>query len=107
MSSSQPEQFYFVAQKNQPLLPGNSPVTSSTFSSPIMTNIPIRSPFRRHELSTTDVECSQSAVASIDPSNCFQTNPPQVGFDRKFSRLLYGKNRHRQQRRKAFSDPVK
>jgi hypothetical protein len=43
--------------------------------------------------------------------NYSQANPPQAGFDREFSRLLYGKDgrksRHHRQKRKAFSDPVK
>lgn len=43
--------------------------------------------------------------------NYSQTNPPQAGFDREFSRLLYGKvdrkSRSQHQKRKAFSDPVK
>jgi hypothetical protein len=36
-----------------------------------------------------------------------QTSPPQAGFDREFSRLLYGGKNRQRQKRKAFSDPVK
>ncbi|CAF4184504.1 unnamed protein product [Rotaria sp. Silwood2] len=109
--SSIPKQIYTESQITQQLLPGNSPVTLSTSSSSIMMNTPIRPPPPRYELPTSNIERSHSALSSINRPNYSQTNPPQVGFDREFSRLLYGKdggkNRHQQQKRKAFSDPVK
>ena len=49
-----------------------------------------------------------------EPGSAAAAVPSPIGFDREFSRLLYGreggggvKNRHQRQKRKAFSDPVK
>ncbi|CAF4955270.1 unnamed protein product [Rotaria sp. Silwood1] len=109
--SSISKHVYTESQIAQHRLPGNSPLTLPTSFSPIMTNTSIRPPPPRYELPTTNIERSHSAVSSTNPSNYSQTNPPQAGFDREFSRLLYGKDggksRHQQQKRKAFSDPVK
>lgn len=65
------------------------------------TNAPIsRPPPPRYEPSAVNADPSPSPVIQA-----------QGGFDREFSRLLYGKearrNRHQRQKRKAFSDPVK
>jgi len=76
-----------------------------------MTNTPIRPPPPRYASPTTSIERSHSALSSMNRPNYSQVNPPQAGFDREFSRLLYGKDggktRHQRQKRKAYSDPVK
>ncbi|CAF3709577.1 unnamed protein product [Rotaria sordida] len=109
--SSIPKQVYNEPQITQHLLSRNSPVTLPTSSSPIMMNTPVRPPPPRYELPISNIERPHSALSSMNHPNYSQTNPPQAGFDREFSRLLYGKdggkNRHQQQKRKAFSDPVK
>jgi hypothetical protein len=71
--------------------------------------------------STSNTERSQSTLPSVhDSSTSSQQSKPTTnnnnspaGFDREFSRLLYGKDtgkirRQKQKhKRKAFSDPVK
>jgi hypothetical protein len=102
--SSIHEHVYSGPQIPQHLLPGNSPPTLST--SP-----PVRRPPPLYESPTSNIERSHSALSSMNRPNYSQNNPPQAGFDREFSRLLYGKDdgksRHQRQKRKAFSDPVK
>jgi hypothetical protein len=55
----------------------------------------------------------ESAVGNIEPNGTGRPSMirTQAGFDREFSRLLYGRegarSRHQRQKRKAFSDPVK
>jgi hypothetical protein len=50
----------------------------------------------------------RSPSSSVDRSQSVETtsNLPK-GFDRQFSRLLYGKDRRVKQKRKSFSDPVR
>jgi hypothetical protein len=96
--SSIREHVYSGPQIPQHLLPGNSPITH--LSSP-----------PNYESPSSNIERSHSALSSMNRPNYTPTTPPQAGFDREFSRLLYGKeggkNRHQRQKRKAFSDPVK
>jgi hypothetical protein len=107
---------YSRAQINQHRLSENSPVTlPTTSSSSAITNpsidTSVRPPPPRYEQLTSNIERSHSALSSMNRPNYSPLNPPQTGFDREFSRLLYGKdgekNRHQRQKRKAFSDPVK
>jgi hypothetical protein len=77
-----------------------------------MNNNSIRPPPPPYKSPTKNFEYSRSALLTIsDPSLSSQQSKPSAGFDREFSRLLYGKDagKHRRQRqkRKAFSDPVK
>lgn len=52
-----------------------------------------------------------TSTTTTPTNNNNNDDKPSVGFDREFSRLLYGKDsqnaRRRRERRKAFSDPVK
>ncbi|CAF3535800.1 unnamed protein product [Adineta steineri] len=105
---------YSASQLAQHLLPVNSSVISaSSSSSSVTTNTSIRTPSPRYELptTTTNIERSHSALSSMNRSNYSQTNPSHAGFDREFSRLLYGKDggkkSHQRQKRKSLSDPVK
>ena len=72
---------------------------------------PARPPPPRYEPPTSNIARSHSALSSTKHPNYPPMNPPQPGFDREFSRLLYGKdggeNRHQRQKRKSLSDPVK
>ena len=84
------------------LLPGNLPVNLSP-SPPTQ-----KPPPPSYTIPTSNIERSHSALSSMTRPNDTPTNSSQAGFDREFSRLLYGgKNRHQRQKRKAFSDPVK
>jgi hypothetical protein len=99
--SSIREHVYSGPQITQHLLPGNSSTTLST--SP-----PIRPPPPSYGSPISNIERSHSALSSMTRPNDSQNNPPQAGFDREFSRLLYGKKGGKtRQKRKAFSDPVK
>ena len=77
------------------LLPTNSYLSPSS-----------RPPPPHYESSASNIERPPSDLSSANRSK-----PPEPGFDREFSRLLYGRegrrNRHQRQKRKAFSDPVK
>lgn len=100
LPSSVREQVYSGPQIPQHLLPGNA-----------STSPPIRPQPPRYESPSSNIERSHSALSSMHRPNYSQANPPSAGFDREFSRLLYGKDggksRHHRQKRKAFSDPVK
>jgi len=119
------EQLYPGSSTSQHLLTENSSIILPNASSPSIPTItnpvnnnPIRLPPPRYKSPTSNVEHSHSAVPSInDSSSSSQQSKPNnnnklpAGFDREFSRLLYGKDsgktRHQKQKRKAFSDPVK
>ncbi|CAM2698788.1 unnamed protein product [Rotaria socialis] len=103
------KQMYTESQMTQHLLPVNSYGTLPTPLSSIMANTSVRPPPPSYELPTSNIERSRSAVSSMNRPNYSPMSPPQAGFDREFSRLLYGKDggRRRNQKRKAFSDPVK
>jgi hypothetical protein len=111
LATSIREQVYPSPQIAQHLLPGNSPINLPISSPSVITNTSNRPPPPRYEPSTSNIERSHSALSSMTRPNYSQVNPPQAGFDREFSRLLYGKeggrNRQQRQKRKAFSDPVK
>ncbi|CAF1950524.1 unnamed protein product [Rotaria magnacalcarata] len=104
-----PKQMYNESQMTQNQLPVDSYGTLPTPLSSIMANVSVRPPPPSYELPTSNIERSHSAVSSMNRPNYSHINPPQAGFDREFSRLLYGKDgrRSRNQKRKAFSDPVK
>ena len=109
LATSIREQAYPSPQITQHLLPGNSPINLATSPPSVITNTSTRPPPPRYE--SSNIERSHSALSSMTRPNYSQVNPPQAGFDREFSRLLYGKdggkNRQQRQKRKAFSDPVK
>lgn len=72
----------------------------------------IRPPPPRYESPVSNIERSHSDLSSANRPNISSINPSsQAGFDREFSRLLYGRDgrrpRQQRQKRKAFSDPVK
>ncbi|CAF1129161.1 unnamed protein product [Rotaria sp. Silwood1] len=101
------EHVYSGSPISQHLLRGNS---SSSFAPIIknpISNSTIRPPPPRYQSPPSNFERSHST--SSQPSNT--VNNASVGFDREFSRLLYGKDmrktRRQKQKRKAFSDPVK
>ncbi|UJR16293.1 hypothetical protein I4U23_003199 [Adineta vaga] len=100
-SSLTREHVHTGPQITQHLSPGNPMLVANTST---------RLPAPRYELKT-NIERSHSALSAMTRPNYSPTNPPQAGFDREFSRLLYGKegekNRRQRQKRKAFSDPVK
>jgi hypothetical protein len=85
-------------------------------TNPLSNNSP-RPPPPRYQSPTSNAERSHSTLSSInDPSISSQQSKtintnPSAGFDREFSRLLYGKDagksRRHKQKRKAYSDPVK
>lgn len=102
VSSSDREHAYSGVQLTQHLLPGNAPVNISPSPPTRRPPPPVYNP------PTANVERSHSALSSMNRPNNPPASPSQAGFDREFSRLLYGgKNRHQRQKRKAFSDPVK
>jgi hypothetical protein len=125
VSSSLLEHLYPGSSTSQHLLTENSSIILSNSSSPFVppitnpiNNNSIRSPPPRYKSPTSNIERSHSTLSSTtDSSISSQQSKPTTnnnspaGFDRKFSRLLYGKDteksRRPKQRRKAFSDPVK
>ncbi|CAF1287655.1 unnamed protein product [Rotaria sordida] len=72
-------------------------------------NNSIRPPPPHYQSPTSIIEHSHST--SSQQSKINNNNNSSAGFDREFSRLLYGKDtgkiRREKQKRKAFSDPVK
>ncbi len=85
-----------------------------------ISNNSIRPPPPRYRSPTSNVERSHSTLSSINDSSTSSqlsktiippNNNSSAGFDRAFSRLLYGKDtnkiRRQKQKRKAFSDPDK
>jgi len=89
-----------------------------TLTNPI-SNTSLRPPPPRYRSPTSNVEHSHSSLSSLNDSSTSNqqsktttnNNHSSSGFDREFSRLLYGKDvgrtRHKKPKRKAFSDPVK
>ena len=78
--------------------------------------IPQRPPPPRYRSPSSSVDRSHSTISPAE--NLARVNPPSdttsnrqqnlpKGFDRQFSRLLYGKDRRVKQKRKSFSDPVR
>lgn len=78
--------------------------------------IPQRPPPPRYRSPSSSVDRSRSTISPAE--NLARVNPPSdttanrqqnlpKGFDRQFSRLLYGKDRRVKQKRKSFSDPVR
>jgi len=96
---------------------------SPSFVPPIAnsaTNTTIRPPPPRYVSPSTDSDRSSTILSTINDSTSSSqqtkpsSSPPpatKTGYDREFSRLLYGKDamkiRRQKQKRKAFSDPVK
>jgi hypothetical protein len=119
------EQLYPGASTSQRLFPTNSSVNLSKSSSslfvPTMTNHlnsnSLRPPPPRYQSSTANAERSRSKLSSNNDLTVSGqqsktiNNNSSAGFDREFSRLLYGKDsgktRRHKQKRKSHSDPVK
>ncbi len=90
-----------------------------TLTNPI-SNTSLRPPPPRYRSPTSNVEHPHSSLSSLNDSSTSNqqsktttttNNNSSSGFDREFSRLLYGKDvgrtRRKKPKRKAFSDPVK
>jgi hypothetical protein len=113
------EHYYSGPSTIQHQLTENSPVIHSNSSSlfPPTTTNAIRLPPPRYQSPPSNIERFNRTLSPNNDSLTFGQhskpliNNPPAGFDRKFSRLLYGqdngKNRRLKQKRKAFSDPVK
>jgi len=107
---------HLLTENSSSILPNSSSLSIPTMTNPVNNNS-IRLPPPRYKSPTSNVEYSHSTLPSInDSSLSSQQSKPNnnnlsTGFDREFSRLLYGKDtrktRHQKQKRKAFSDPVK
>ncbi|CAF0855717.1 unnamed protein product [Adineta steineri] len=98
-------------------LPNSTLSFSSILTNPTSNNSYRPPPPRYQSLTSNNIERSYSTLPCInDCSTSNQqiktnNNNASAGFDREFSRLLYGKDaektRRKKQKRKAFSDPVK
>jgi hypothetical protein len=109
---------HLLTENSSNILPNSSSLSIPTMTNPVNNNS-IRFPPPRYKSPTSNVEYSHSTLPSInDSSLSSQQSKPNnnnnnlsTGFDREFSRLLYGRDtrkiRHQKQKRKAFSDPVK
>ncbi len=119
LPSPQLEQFYAGSSTAPHLSTENS---SSPSILTIINPNSIRPPPPRYQSPTANIERSKSTFLSTNdsPTSSQQSKPIGVppppnnaplGFDREFSRLLYGKEsgraRRQKQKRKALSDPVK
>ena len=93
VQSSVLEQFYATSSIHHQVSPANAPLVLPTSARPPPPQYSVAA-------STTGHRPDNNPIP-----------PPTTGFDREFSRLLYGKDesksRHQRQKRKALSDPVK
>ncbi|UJR30220.1 hypothetical protein I4U23_017758 [Adineta vaga] len=89
--------------------PSTEPFTSISLPCMSTSTNPIRSPPPQYQSSISTIS-STNNLPPPSPSTISNTNS-LAGFDREFSRLLYGKDsnktRRKRQKRKAYSDPVK
>ncbi|CAF4045844.1 unnamed protein product [Adineta steineri] len=98
-------------------LPNSTLSFSSILTNPTSNNSPRPPPPRYQSLTSNNIERSYSTLSCINDCSISNqqiktnNNNSSAGFDREFSRLLYGKDaektRRKKQKRKAFSDPVK
>ncbi len=112
------EQIYPGASTSQHLISEYSSILHSNSMSSLapmianpVNNNSMRPPPPRYESPTSSSERSPSRPSQPSKTNVPSNNNSTAGFNREFSRLLYGKEsskiRRQRQKRKAFSDPDK
>ena len=112
ISSSLLEQLYPGSSTIQHLLTDNPSTATLPVTGNTITNSSARPPPPRYQSPSSKTEQSPSTSSQQSKPIISNSNlSPSGGFDREFSRILYGKEppraRKQKSKRKAFSDPDK